>query len=405
MILTAELADAIVERAMNIIHHNVNVISNDGIIVASGDKSRIGQLHEIGLEAAREKRTISIYDEDMTPQTRRIAHYAPGINTPILVNGQVIFVVGVSGNPHEISRYAALAVLTAELLAKQAVKNREINWSMRFDDMLLLNCLNNLDALDASTMKYLSAVYDFSEPHVPYLVRVAAAVSAGDDLLNSGRCLQEILRNLALSLDVGQVNLLEPNLMFLLAHRNSKELPFLHEMNEICRRNGMELRVARGFAADSLISLIKSLRFARYCLNNQQCSLDCVKSSTVLHTVMNSPQYSDLLEHIREQLNGNKLKDELQQTINIYLQQNLELLRTADALKIHRNTLKNRFKIIRDLTGLDPDRVEDLMLLHLAFHQSSAALLNGTAVLHAEGAADHGSQLISRDSGSGSYKS
>ena len=58
---------------------------------------------------------------------------------------------------------------------------------------------------------------------------------------------------------------------------------------------------------------------------------------------MNSPQYSDLLEHIREQLNGNKLKDELQQTINIYLQQNLELLRTADALKIHRNTLKNRF--------------------------------------------------------------
>ena len=46
---------------------------------------------------------------------------------------------------------------------------------------------------------------------------------------------------------------------------------------------------------------------------------------------MNSPQYSDLLEHIREQLNGNKLKDELQQTINIYLQQNLELLRTADA--------------------------------------------------------------------------
>ncbi|MBO8415109.1 MAG: hypothetical protein IAB19_01850 [Proteobacteria bacterium] len=49
MILTSELANAIIDRAMAGIHHNVNVISNDGIIIASGDKSRIGSSHEVGL--------------------------------------------------------------------------------------------------------------------------------------------------------------------------------------------------------------------------------------------------------------------------------------------------------------------------------------------------------------------
>lgn len=47
MIITTALANEIVARAMAIIHHNVNVIDHHGQIIASGERHRIGEQHEI----------------------------------------------------------------------------------------------------------------------------------------------------------------------------------------------------------------------------------------------------------------------------------------------------------------------------------------------------------------------
>lgn len=50
MIITTALANEIVARAMAIIHHNVNVIDHHGQIIASGERHRIGEQHEIARE-------------------------------------------------------------------------------------------------------------------------------------------------------------------------------------------------------------------------------------------------------------------------------------------------------------------------------------------------------------------
>ena len=44
--LDRTLAQSIVDRSMTIIDGNVNVMDHTGVIVASGDPARIGQLHE-----------------------------------------------------------------------------------------------------------------------------------------------------------------------------------------------------------------------------------------------------------------------------------------------------------------------------------------------------------------------
>ena len=53
MIITTALANEIVARAMAIIHHNVNVIDHHGQIIASGERHRIGEQHEIAREVIR----------------------------------------------------------------------------------------------------------------------------------------------------------------------------------------------------------------------------------------------------------------------------------------------------------------------------------------------------------------
>ncbi|MCF5929952.1 carbohydrate diacid regulon transcriptional regulator CdaR, partial [Xanthomonas perforans] len=44
--LDRTLAQSIVDRAMTIIDGNVNVMDHSGVIIASGEPARIGQLHE-----------------------------------------------------------------------------------------------------------------------------------------------------------------------------------------------------------------------------------------------------------------------------------------------------------------------------------------------------------------------
>ncbi|XBM34228.1 sugar diacid recognition domain-containing protein [Bacillus licheniformis] len=43
--LSKELAEEIVERTMSIIRHNINMMDENGVIIASGDRSRIGDEH------------------------------------------------------------------------------------------------------------------------------------------------------------------------------------------------------------------------------------------------------------------------------------------------------------------------------------------------------------------------
>ena len=134
MIITTALANEIVARAMAIIHHNVNVIDHHGQIIASGERHRIGEQHEVAREVIRTGKRICINN---AAEAARFHNVHPGINHPIIYDDRVVMVVGISGDPAAISRYAELAVLTAELLVRQAIEMRETNWRQRLRDLVL----------------------------------------------------------------------------------------------------------------------------------------------------------------------------------------------------------------------------------------------------------------------------
>ncbi len=105
MIITTALANEIVARAMAIIHHNVNVIDHHGQIIASGERHRIGEQHEVAREVIRTGKRICINN---AAEAARFHNVHPGINHPIIYDDRVVMVVGISGDPAAISRYAEL---------------------------------------------------------------------------------------------------------------------------------------------------------------------------------------------------------------------------------------------------------------------------------------------------------
>ena len=80
----------------------VNIMDTDGIIVASTEKTRVGTFHQGAYEAVQTGREVNIRRDqlDKYPGARE------GCNLPLRVNGSIIGVVGLYGEPTEI-RYLA----------------------------------------------------------------------------------------------------------------------------------------------------------------------------------------------------------------------------------------------------------------------------------------------------------
>src|SRR5690625_2769403 len=94
------MAQPIVDQMIKVIDYNVNIMNHEGLIVASGDKSRIHQKHQGALEAIELKRERVIYEPDFEDMVGTNI----GVNVPIEIKEDIVGVVGITGDPRSEER-------------------------------------------------------------------------------------------------------------------------------------------------------------------------------------------------------------------------------------------------------------------------------------------------------------
>ena len=112
-----QLATQIVDTVHDVCGHDINFINKNGIIYASTNTSRIGSFHEIGKKAADTKTVIEVQDNDHYEGT------SSGVNIPVTHNGYLIAVIGISGSPDEVRKFAYLA----EKITRLLIREQELN--------------------------------------------------------------------------------------------------------------------------------------------------------------------------------------------------------------------------------------------------------------------------------------
>ena len=118
MKITSVNSQEISERIGAILHKNVNIMDEKGIIVASTDPARIGMVHEGAKKLIEKNGTeIDIHSEDGLSGVRK------GINVPIRISGRTIGVIGVTGNPEELQDIALVIGEMASILFMNTQKN------------------------------------------------------------------------------------------------------------------------------------------------------------------------------------------------------------------------------------------------------------------------------------------
>ena len=111
----------IVHELSELIEQHVVVTDRSGFVIASTNPARINTFHEGASLAMKQKEQLHITEQ----LSRELKGVRPGIVMPILIMDQAIGVIGITGLPETVERYAKLVRKVVELFVTDFLSRQE----------------------------------------------------------------------------------------------------------------------------------------------------------------------------------------------------------------------------------------------------------------------------------------
>ena len=372
--LDSQIAQQIVDRTMAIIKHNINVMNNLGVILGSGDPHRIGSIHEGALLAISQNRTVTINQAS----TSSLQGVKPGINLPLHYQGEIIGVVGITGDPQHLMAYGELLKMSAEMIVEQANSLELTQWQNRQQEEFILQLIkgeyNDIEQLEAWAKRLNIDLY---------MPRVAAVIQVQDDTSHSmaNPLLKQVLNllenpsrgNLVAMTSMTELVILKPAFLDGKQWNASLESERIDQLlKRIPAQMSAQLKIALGHYFPDASDIHHSYQTARETLRFGQ--LMQPKQSKYL--------FEDfallvMLSGLKQDWRGQQLltpfsklieqdnNQQLRKTLAAYLTHLGDQGACAKQLYIHRNTLRYRLDKISQITGVELNKIDGLLQLYL----------------------------------------
>jgi carbohydrate diacid regulator len=377
-VLTRELAQSIVTRTMKIIHRNINVMDHKGMIIGSGDPSRIGQIHDGAVQVIEKKGRIAIVED----QAKSLKGTKPGVNLAIMFQGEIAGVIGITGPPDEVEKYSELVKMGAELTLEQAFLTEQIQWEERLkEDMINQIILGNPfeDSLFKERTRRMAI--DLKVNRIAIVVEISSNSSKSFELESQGLW-SSVHSQLAVFLQkedlVARISPYELVILkTVITREGSVNVAYLTQLMEEILNRMSALQLTCKAALGKFYPNIEEMKYS------YETAKATLKVGEVLSPTASSYLYQDyafpvLVSDIQltdkhrelvdryEELVHQDTKGELLETLQSYVHENGDVTKTANRLFIHRNTLGYRLNRIMELTKRDPRKIQDLLELYTA---------------------------------------
>ena len=357
------LAQQIVEAIKDLCEHDINFIDSNGIIFASTNQKRIGDYHEIGRTAARTAQTIEVEQDQPASGVQK------GVNIPFMFHGEVLAVIGISGNPEQVRQYARLAQRISALIFRE----HELDLQEQRQKAQLHQLLRALVHNEYINPDYLQEILSKhkASPDTEYrsiLVRIRKKEPTADPFSSAASLetqLYQVFGQTGSSLYTALSS--DEYLLLLKADRMKRALPGLRQL-------------AQNFAGTVKIGIGKAAAFNKH----HQSYSTAVLSLNSLFGEDSVAVYDDLtLELLLGSLSAESKNSYLSKTcclldekkkelLKVYFSSNNSLKDTCEKLYIHKNTLQYQLDRIHQITGFNPREFQDAVILYLALKLESA---------------------------------
>ncbi|MEN9659294.1 MAG: hypothetical protein RL571_2759 [Pseudomonadota bacterium] len=375
-LLNAALAQEIVNRTMAIIGSNVNVIDASGTVIGSGDAKRLGKQHEGALLVLSQQRTVEI-DDAMAQQLHGVR---PGVNLPLRLAGQIVGVVGITGQPDAVRHYGELVRMTAEMSLEQARLIQALGRDTRYREELVLQLIKGEAAPHSDLEAWAQKLgVDIQRPRVVAVIEVDSGTLGIDAALAELQELQTLLStperdNLVATVSLTELVVLKPALDHQGRWNPEEHRLRVHDLlTRVASKSRLGVRIALGqyFCAANAIALsyqsaVTTLQTGKARNPERACFFYQDLSLPVLLAGLNSGWQAAQLRIPLKKLEQQDGNGQLRKTLAIWFACDTRPVETAQALHIHRNTLDYRLSRIESVTGLTLSKTDERFLLYAA---------------------------------------
>lgn len=343
--LTEQLAQNIVNKMMDVIPYNVNIMNSEGIIIGSGDASRIGRVHEGAVEAIALKKLIAIHEDRGDAK--------PGVNMPIYFKNEIMGVIGISGDPDIVSQFASIVNVTAELLINQESMFIEERSKEQLKEEVLYQWVFLKEEYEDGFIKRASSIgIDVTVPR-----RAIVVSSKTTKKVNIDKLKVHIMDN-------EYVIRINPHdvVVFL---REDKRLHY--RIKEIHKNFSDHAIIGIGTEQKIMANGVQEASRAIEIIKKLNVPMDLVDYSQMipidaLSNISYKEKYFNIIKALEEEGKG----PELVKTLLSFIKHNGEMSSVAKELHIHRNSLNYRMQKVEDITEMNPKNFMDLLELFTA---------------------------------------
>ncbi len=347
------LAQQIVDTVKDICERHINFIDHTGTILASTNESRVGTFHEIGKKAIETGIMIEVDSDNQFAGARQ------GVNLPVFYKNRIACVIGISGPPNEIKKYAYLAEKITHILLHE----KELNQFSRSQTEKKHFIIHSLVSRETSNYEYVSELMNTFRLDTAKPKRMLLFRTIKDGNTTNAGIEQSIL---AFFESVGVVMYARhyPD-SFLAVTDDVIFAENISQYKKFASAYDRELIIAAGKTVplfqladsyDSCLTTVKSM---------EQMSVNFLQfDDLTLEIILSSVTPNHRQEYIAKTIAG--LTNEERVLLETYFEEDMSLADTSRRLFLHKNTLQNKLIKISASSGYNPRKFRDAAVLYLA---------------------------------------
>ncbi|HKL99535.1 MAG TPA: sugar diacid recognition domain-containing protein [Mobilitalea sp.] len=366
MRISKSKAMMIVSQINSIIDQKINIINEEGIIIGSTDEERLNTFHEGAKRVIdRNLSELIVYENDDYEGSKR------GVNFPIIVHDQIIGVIGITGDYHEVAKFGQIIkrmteilVLDSDIKEQQAIVESVKN---RFLTEWLMDENKTISKLFVE--RGLAINVDITIP------RRIMVISTCDELYPENRSIDDLRDSERIERKIKNmiVRTSPDNLFFKLSSylvcavtmRPDDKMYELAETIKKTIETNSKMHLTIGIDSQNNRYTMAHSSYKK-ALKAVQSSVRTHKHDIRFYNDINIEIFLDDIsviskqEYVQELFKGYTQSEiaEIIAILEIYYDLEGSITAVAERLHMHKNTLQNRLKKVYEHTGYDPRSIK-----------------------------------------------
>lgn len=356
------VAQQIVEAVKEVCEHDINFIDTNGMIFASTDKKRIGDYHEIGHKVAKSGEGIEVETDNSFLGTNK------GVNIPFVYQGELCAVIGITGNPSQVRKFAYLSQkLTTLILREHELDTYERTQKTQLNHVirrLIQNGYANQPYVTEFLKRYQICI---ETDYRTILMKLDTHTVSENAVFNAASIEKNIYRAFEQTGSALYTFNYPNEYILLLESREFKKWRYLFQL--LAENHAPTVKIGIGNSMP-LSKLHYSYKAAKLALNSlfgeeRMAVYDELDLELLLGSITD-----DVKDYFLEKTIQALSADE-KELLKIYFSTNMSLKETCEQLFLHKNTLQYKLDKIGKETGFNPRKFKDAVILYTALKMKS----------------------------------